>query len=100
MFLQIILVIVILYIIYIFYDIFGETIFTVYNFIYMKTYEMYINISVYIISSFTQDNEDYIKAKAEADYDLVTKQYENLKQNTLKISSYMNEHNINKNPDF
>ena len=42
-------------------------------------------------------NEDYVKLKADADYKLVNTQYDNLKQNTLKISSYMNEHNIHTN---
>ena len=97
MFLQIILVIVILYIIYIFYDIFGETIFTVLNYLYMKSYEMYVNTNVYISGIFTADEENYQKIKADADYSLVNTQYANLKQNTLKISSYMNEHNIHKN---
>ena len=98
MFLQIILVIVILYIIYIFYDIFGETIFTVYNYIYMKIYyEMSTNIYSSFMSIFNTEEEEYVRLKAETEYKLVNKQYENLKQNTLKISSYMNENNIHKN---
>ena len=100
MFLQIIIVIVILYIIYIFYDIFGETILTVYNFIYMKTYEIYINVGFKLMSITTEDNEGYEKLKAEADYNLVAKQYDNLKENTLKISTYMNQNNIRKNPNI
>jgi hypothetical protein len=98
MFLQIILVIVILYIIYIFYDIFGETIFTVYNYIYMKIYyEMSTNIYSSFMSIFKTEEEEYVQLKAETEYKLVNKQYENLKQNSLKVSSYINEHNIHKN---
>jgi hypothetical protein len=98
MFLQIILVIVILYIIYIFYDIFGETIFTVYNYIYMKIYyEMSTNIYSSFMSIFNTEEEEYVQLKAETEYKLVNKQYENLKQNSLKVSSYINEHNIHKN---
>ena len=94
MFMQIIMVIIILYIIYIFYDIFGETIFTVYNYLYMKFTEIFNNSYTYIISYIITDNEKYEKIKAETDYKLATIQYKNLEQNNFKILSYMNENKI------
>ena len=100
MFLQIILVIIILYIIYIFYDIFGEIIFTVFNYLYMKFYEIYKNTSFYINSYFIVDNEDYEKQKIDTDYKLANIEYENLQNNHLKILSYMNENKIPINPDY
>ena len=98
-FLQIILVIIILYIIYIFYDIFGEIIFTVFNYLYMKSYELSSNTFFYINSYFIVDNEEYEKQKADIDYKLANKEYENLQSNHLKILSYMNENKIPINPD-
>ena len=94
MFMQIIMVIIILYIIYIFYDIFGETIFTVYNYLYMKFTEIFNNSYTYIISYIITDNEKYEKIKAETDYKLANIQYKNLEQNNFKILSYMNENKI------
>lgn len=99
MFLQIILVIIILYIIYIFYDIFGEIIFTVFNYLYMKSYELSSNTFFYISSIFIEDDEKYEKQKVDTDYKLANKEYENLQNNHLKILSYMNENKIPINPD-
>ena len=93
MFLQIIIVIVILYIIYIFYDIFGETIFTVYNYIYMKFNEIFYNTTVYL-TTLGEDDAVYQKRKTDADYELANMQYKNLEQNKSKILTYMKEHNI------
>jgi hypothetical protein len=93
MFLQIIIVIVILYIIYIFYDIFGETIFTVYNYVSMKSYEIFYNTSAYL-STLGEADEVYEKLKTDADYELANMQYKNLEQNKSKILTYMKEHNI------
>jgi hypothetical protein len=93
MFLQIIIVIVILYIIYIFYDIFGETIFTVYNYVSMKSYEISYNTFAYL-STLGEDDVVYEKRKTDADYNLANMQYKNLEQNKSKILTYMKEHNI------
>jgi len=93
MFLQIIIVIVLLYIIYIFYDIFGETIFTVYNYVSMKSYEIFYNTSAYL-TTLGEDDAVYEKRKTDADYELANMQYKNLEQNKSKILTYMKEHNI------
>ena len=91
-FLQIILVIIILYIIYIFYDIFGETILTVYNYIYMKYAEInvYRNKSLAIIPGYVESDEHKKLYYAEQDYNLANLQHENLQRNTLKIQEYIN----------
>ena len=98
-FLQIIIVIIILYIIYIFYDIFGETILTVYNYIYMKLIELIFSPAFVVKDKlFNARNEaDLTKIQANADYDLANIQFEHLKNSTLKIQEYMNTNNINNN---
>ena len=53
----------------------------------------------YINSYFIVDNEEYEKQKADIDYKLANKEYENLQSNHLKILSYMNENKIPINPD-
>ena len=84
---------------YIFYDIFGEIIFTVFNYLYMKFYEIFSNTTFYISSIFIEDDEKYEKQKVDTDYKLANKEYENLQNNHLKILSYMNENKIPINPD-
>jgi hypothetical protein len=93
MFLQIIIVIVLLYIIYIFYDIFGETIFTVYNYVRMKFAEITYNTYAYL-TTLGEEDAVYEKRKTDADYELANMQYKNLEQNKSKILTYMKEHNI------
>jgi hypothetical protein len=98
-FLQIILFILGIYIIYIFYDIFGETILTIYNFIYMKIteYHVYFNKmygpSIIPRNYYNEKHED--NYNADLDYKLSTLQYENLKNNKLKIDEYINSHKLN-----
>jgi hypothetical protein len=95
-FLQIVLFILGIYIIYIFYDIFGETILTVYNFIYMKIseYHVYFNKmygpSIIPRNYHNEKHED--NYNADLDYKLSSLQYENLKNNKLKIDEYINSH--------
>ena len=95
-FLQIVLFILAIYIIYIFYDIFGETILTIYNYIYMKITEYHVYFNKIYGPSIIPRN--YINEKhqdnynAELDYKLSSLQYENLKNNKLKIDEYINSH--------
>jgi hypothetical protein len=94
-FLQIIIVIIVLYIIYIFYDIFGETILTVYNYIYMKSIELIFRPIIVIKQQLGARNEaELTKIEAAADYDLANIQVKHLKDNSLKVKEYMNIHNI------
>jgi hypothetical protein len=95
-FLQIVLFILGIYIIYIFYDIFGETILTLYNFIYMKIseYHVYFNKmygpSIIPRNYHNEKHED--NYNADLDYKLSALQYENLKNNKLKIDEYIYSH--------
>jgi hypothetical protein len=94
-FLQIIIVIIVLYIIYIFYDIFGETILTVYNYIYMKSIELIFRPIIVTKQQLGARNEAELTAiEAVADYDLANIQVKHLKDNSLKVKEYMNIHNI------
>ena len=94
-FLQIVLFILGIYIIYIFYDIFGETILTLYNFIYMKIseYHVYFNKvygpSIIPRNYYNDKHED--NYNAELDYKLASLQFENLKANKLKIDEYISK---------
>lgn len=90
-FLKIVLVIIILYIVYIFYDIFGETILTVYNYLYMKYIEMTALISRYEQTSLASNDEEVNKINADIDYKLAMVEYQNLNKNTQKIKTYINE---------
>lgn len=92
MFLQIILVIIILYIIYIFYDIFGETILTVYNFIYMKYIQVTALVSKYEQTQLATNDEEINKINADIDYKLAAIEYNNLDRNTRVVKTYINEH--------
>jgi hypothetical protein len=90
-FFQIIMVIVILYIIYILYDIFGETILTVYNYLYMKYIEITAVISRYEQTSLATTDEEVNKINTDIDYKLANIEYQNLNKNTQKIKTYINE---------
>jgi hypothetical protein len=90
-FLKIVLVIIILYIVYIFYDIFGETILTVYNYLYMKYIEMTAFISRNEQISLASNDEEVNKINADIDYKLAMVEYQNLNKNTQKIKTYINE---------
>ena len=70
-----------------------------YNYLYMKFFEIFYTFSTYIYYIFT-DIETYEKVKAEYDYKFANKQYKNLEASNFKILSYMNEHKIpiNQNP--
>ena len=91
LFLKIIIVIIILYIIYIFYDIFGETILTVYNYLYMKFIEITSVINRYKATTFATSDEEVNKINAEIDYKLAAIEYQNLNKNTQKLKTYINE---------
>ena len=91
LFLNIIIAIIVLYIIYIFYDIFGETILTVYNYLYMKFIEISSVIYRYVETSLATNDEEVNKINAEIDYKLAAIEYQNLNKNTQKLKTYINE---------
>ena len=91
LFLKIIIVIIILYIVYIFYDIFGETILTVYNYLYMKFIEITSVINRYKATTLATSDEEVNKINAEIDYKLAAIEYQNLNKNTQKLKTYINE---------